>query len=307
MNKKNGERMNVARCYLSEDVRKREGFELMADTTVLRVIVENGRATAIEARRRGHIWRLEAKLIVIASGAIGTPHLLLRSGLGPEQSVLDLGVPFVKAVPGVGERVLEHPGAAIFQRPTQRFVKRSDPLIQCVLRTGNLQIQAGSKVPFPDFTFRFVGIMCHVRKPKGVGRMVFKSADPEVGPRLDFDALEHPDDRRDVLAAMTLANRLTERPEMAQLAVPFFPRRKVRQNAPSFEAWLRKWCGIGYHPCGTVPMGTSVDQYGRVLGVDGLVVADASIMPTIPGSNINLPTIMIGERFGEWVRDGKFG
>ncbi|MCH8994910.1 MAG: choline dehydrogenase, partial [Chloroflexi bacterium] len=71
----------------------------------------------------------------------------------------------------------------------------------------------------------------------------------------------------------------------------------------------RRASGSGYHPCGTAPMGAAddsaavVDQYGRVFGVEGLFVADASIMPTIPRANTNIPTIMIGERFGEWLRE----
>jgi len=76
------------------------------------------------------------------------------------------------------------------------------------------------------------------------------------------------------------------------------------------RAWLRRACGSGYHPSGTAPMGAPDDeaavcgQYGRVFGVEGLFLADASIMPSIPRANTNIPTIMIGERFGEWLRDG---
>jgi choline dehydrogenase len=74
---------------------------------------------------------------------------------------------------------------------------------------------------------------------------------------------------------------------------------------------IRKMTGSGYHPCGTVPMGpdsdrmAAVDGRGRLRRVEGLIVADASIMPTIPSANTNLPTLMIGERFGEWLRDGE--
>ena len=77
------------------------------------------------------------------------------------------------------------------------------------------------------------------------------------------------------------------------------------------DAWIRSACDSGYHPSGTVPMGpesdpdAATDGRGRVRGVEGLTVADASLMPTIPSSNIHLPTIMIGERFGAWLRDGE--
>ena len=78
----------------------------------------------------------------------------------------------------------------------------------------------------------------------------------------------------------------------------------------AIRGWIRAQCGSGFHPCGTTPMGPDddrnavVDQYGRVRGVTGLVVADAGIMPTVPSANTNLPTLMIGERFGEWLREG---
>jgi choline dehydrogenase len=82
------------------------------------------------------------------------------------------------------------------------------------------------------------------------------------------------------------------------------------RDRSKLREWIWQSCGSGYHPCGTVPMGpegdaaAAVDQHGRVRGVEGLFVADASIMPTVPSANINVPTLMIGERFGEWLRDG---
>ena len=77
-----------------------------------------------------------------------------------------------------------------------------------------------------------------------------------------------------------------------------------------FSRWIWAFCASGYHPCGTVPMGAeddpeaATDGRGRVRGVEGLIVADASLMPTVPTANTHLPTLMIGERFGEWLREG---
>lgn len=87
------------------------------------------------------------------------------------------------------------------------------------------------------------------------------------------------------------------------------PERVLRDRATLYE-WIVRSCDSGYHPCGTVPMGAdddseaAVDQHGRVRGMTGLWVADASIMPTVPSVNTNVPTLMIGERFGAWLRDG---
>ena len=82
-----------------------------------------------------------------------------------------------------------------------------------------------------------------------------------------------------------------------------YPREKTLLSDRMHDA-IRNVCDSGYHPCGTVPMGQALDSRGRVNGTSGLYVADASIMPTVPSANTNLTCIMIGERFGEWMRTG---
>jgi choline dehydrogenase len=97
---------------------------------------------------------------------------------------------------------------------------------------------------------------------------------------------------------------------MRPLAKLLWPRRDVVLDPARLEQTLFRICDSGYHPCGTVPMGpdsdveSAVTQYGRVRPVEGLWVADASVMPRVPSSNTNIPTLMMGERFGEWFRDG---
>ena len=109
---------------------------------------------------------------------------------------------------------------------------------------------------------------------------------------------------------MELAALLVEGPGLRELATFFWPAKRELRNRDAIGDWIYRACGSGYHPCGTVPMGGpgsgAVDGHGRVPGVEGLVVADASIMPTVPSANINLATLMIGERFGEWFREGLF-
>ena len=88
------------------------------------------------------------------------------------------------------------------------------------------------------------------------------------------------------------------------------PSERVLSSRAALEAYVTKMCDSGYHPSGTVPMGAdddpsaATDARGRVRGTEGLVVADASLFPTIPTANTHLPTLMLGERFGEWLRDG---
>src|SRR5690606_4698466 len=147
-------------------------------------------------------------------------------------------------------------------------------------------------------------------KPRGAGTLAFPSADPAARPRIDNAFLEDPDDRRLALETHERLWDLARTRPLADLAVPIYPPRRILARRDRLDAFLFRVAGSGYHPCGTAPMSAgriedgATDQHGRVRGVDGLFVADASLMPTIPSSNTNLPAIMMGERFGAWLRDG---
>ena len=104
--------------------------------------------------------------------------------------------------------------------------------------------------------------------------------------------------------AMELAWLLVGSKAMRGLAKHMFPQERTFRNRKTISEWIWRSCDSGYHPCGTVPMGEATDARGRVLGVDGLYVADVSLTPTIPMANTNLTALMMGERFGEWLREG---
>jgi choline dehydrogenase len=115
-------------------------------------------------------------------------------------------------------------------------------------------------------------------------------------------------DVRAVREALRWIGRLASTKPIRALARPIYPRRQPFDEKGDFAGPLQQITGSGYHPCGTVPMGAdgdpraATDGRGRVRGIDGLVVADASLMPTITSSNTTLASLMIGERFGEWLR-----
>jgi choline dehydrogenase len=150
--------------------------------------------------------------------------------------------------------------------------------------------------------------MCSVGKPRGRGALHWLSADPRARPRIDSQLLDDPHDRGLAVDAMQLAHRLAQHPAMAKLATHFWPSARVFRSRAQVEEWIVKACDSGYHPCGTVAMGperdpeAAADAQGRVYRVEGLRVADASLMPTIPSSNIHLAVLMIGERVGAWLR-----
>jgi choline dehydrogenase len=219
--------------------------------------------------------------------------------------------------PGVGAQLLDHPGVAFFMLPKWGYTNRHAPLIQTVCRyqsegstqTNDMILQPGNLVPFPRFNSPMVSLMAAMGKPRGVGRIYWESADSFAKPVIVQNFLEEPSDRARAIEAIERNFELAETPPMKSLVRHLWPGRKILRDRDRMNAWIRKSCDSGYHPCGTVPMGTddnpkaATDSRGRVRGLTGLIVADASLMPTIPSSNIHLPTLMIGERFGEWLRE----
>lgn len=321
MNKIGGVRVSAAAGYLTPEVRARPGLTIRPDTLVHRVHVTNRRVTGLTLETHGRVYEILAKRVVLSAGAIATPGILLRSGIGPREVVTRMGVPFVAHVPGVGARILDHPGLALFFRPRALEDARF-PLIQTVLRytsegsacAGDMQLQAGSFVPLPwsfGGTLPLVTLSCSVGKSRSRGRLRYLDANPRAHPHIESRLLDDPADRARAVEALELAYRLSGTTAMRGLASLLWPRPDVVRDRARLEAFLWRICDSGYHPCGTVPMGregdpgAAVSGRGRVRGVEGLWVADASIMPAVPSSNTNLASLMIGERFGEWLREGR--
>lgn len=318
MNKLNGERMSAARCYLTPEVRSRRNLTIRPDTLVRRVLFRQRRVIGVEVESAsGRVYTIAARRVVLCAGAIATPGLLLRSGVGPKAELDRLGVTLVADVPAVGARLLDHPGAAFFLWPKKGICEVGHPLIQTTLRLrskdgsheNDLQLQAGSAVLLPSLELPLVSIMCQVGKPVGHGFIRYPSANVRAKPIIQSRLLEHPTDRARALEALEIGRAMVETPVMRDLARVVWPPPGVLQSE-RFGRWIWAFCDSGYHPCGTVPMGAAddpeaaTDAHGRVRATEGLIVADASLMPTVPTANTHLPTLMIGERFGEWLRDG---
>jgi choline dehydrogenase len=312
MNKLDGERMSAARCYLTPAVRRRDNLTIRPDTLVRRLLFHGRRVTGLEVETRGRVDLVRAARVILSAGAVATPGLLLRSGIGPRARVARLGVPLVADVPAVAARLLDHPGAALMMLARPGVSRVSDAVIQTTLRytsTGSeyaddMQLQPASIFSLPWLTLPTVGIATAVGKPRGHGLIDWPSADPRAAPLIDSALLHHPDDRARAVEALAIAYEMARAGPLAEMARFLWPPVDPRRVRQSLDDAVRRACGSGYHPCGTVPMGSAVDAHGRVRGVEGLHVADASIMPTVPSANTNLPTLMIGERFGEWLRDG---
>ena len=319
MNKQGRLRVSTNLAYLNT-ARSRPNLTIRPNTHVRRIVCANGKATGVEIETGGAVETVDARRIVLSAGAIQSPNILIRSGVGPKETLVRLGVGVVKDAHGVGARLLDHPGSMVVMVPMPGTASYDDPMIQTTLRytaTGSDEFNDMQLEPI-SFLQRvedegplLCGLAAVIEKPRGHGRLRFESADPNAQPDIESEFLKDDWDLERMVEGIEIGLRMSETSEMrdvCQLVVR--PQHDVAIDKDKLRTWTKRRCGSGYHPCGTTPMGTPddrdavVDQHGRVFGVEGLFVADASIMPTIPRANTNIPTIMIGERFGEWLREG---
>lgn len=316
MNKIGGERMSAARCYLTKRVRTRPNLRIVPDVMVHSVRFTNKRAQGVVAVRHGRVFDIDADRVVLAGGAIGSPGILLRSGIGAAADVARVGATQIAEVPGVAAKLLDHPGVAVFLKPHQEGMSRLDhPLIQTVCRytskgsdcPNDMQLQPGSFVPLPGYPLPWVTLSACVGKPRGVGRIRFTSGHVHDAPILETALLSDADDLRMAKEAFFHIGRLANTKVLKELARPIWPSSSPWNKDGEFRHAPVQMCGSGYHPSGTVPMGVdsdpmaAVDERGAVRGVTGVFVCDASAMPTIPSSNTHVPTLMMGERFAEFL------
>lgn len=308
-------RVSAADAWLTPEVRARPNLRVLANAHVARVRWQGRRAVGADVQIAGRATALDAEHVVLAAGAIHTPAILLRSGVGPRDELHRLGLPVIRDLP-VGARLLDHPGFAVFLAPRAGVARPSDPLLQTVLRvpserstgTADLQIQPGSSSGLRLPLTPFVTIMGHVGKPQGAGTWRLPSADPLAKPVLASAYFEAPSDRRVAVEGLQLAAELATGPVLRKLARPLWPSAHKLARRATLDAHVRRATDSGYHPCGTVPMGPEeapwacTDADGRVRGVERLWVIDASLMPTIPTANIHLPTLMIAEKLADRLR-----
>jgi choline dehydrogenase len=315
MNKLGRLRISCAIGYLAS-ARIRPNLAIRANTTVRRILFTGKQATGIEVENTdGSIEVINAKLIVLSAGAIMSPVILMHSGVGPEAQLESFGIDVVGDEPGVGRNLSDHPALAVVCEVKQG-TDHDQPIIQTILRytaegsdkRNDLQIEqisfAGRKDGPPLFSIAAV-----LEYQYGRGELRLRSADPKNLPIIDNRFCEDQRDRDKLVTCMKDTLAFTKAGALADMIKSIsFPDPARGIDDESLGNLCRKFSGSGYHPCGTVKMGDAsdplavVNQHGKAHRFDGLVVADASIMPGVPRANTNLTCIMIGEKIGEWLR-----
>ena len=334
-NNLDGVRMSVAITHLNP-MRHRLNLTVRGGVFVRKVLMKDLKAVGVEVESGGEVFNVEADRVVLSAGAIKSPHLLMLSGIGPEDQLKQFGIPIVHALPGVGQSLWNHLSTQITFKVKDGITLTSDvdavhfglhytsqgssEKNDMLLRSSSVVEQRPERVPGlrtkyltgdvpPD---RVARISCTLGLPDGSGYVHLASADPAVQPEFNYRYLQHPNDTRRVREGLRFANSLLESDAYKDVADHrILPTDEVLNDDDALDVWMRQTVGTSRHVSGTCRMGpdsdpmTVVDQYCRVKGVQGLWVVDASIMPRVPRSGgAHATVVMIGERAAGWIVSG---
>jgi choline dehydrogenase len=322
-NRRNGIRISTAIGYL-HPARHRVNLTIRPCCNTHRVIVEGGRAVGVEVECGGVVQKIRARRVTLSAGAINSPAILMRSGIGARAELAALGIKCMIDLPGVGRNLIDHLLVPVVAIPTPGVPH--DPL---VMNPIGIRYTASGSAEFNDmqmYIFNFynkdlwqgpgldvpwpsIAVTPGLQRPRARGRVSLRSSDPAVPVNIDLNYLDDPEDLRRMVEGVRLAWRLMNSTSFAPYIKEFFNISKAIVDSDSATAdFVRNNCGTIYHPTTTAKMGPKsdpeavVDQYFRVHGIEGLHVVDASVMPNIVRANTNLTCIMLGERAADWMR-----
>ena len=317
-NTSNGIRWSTALGYL-DPARSRSNLTVQPDTLVHRVLLEGKTAVGVVVERGSEVSTIYGNQVELCAGSIGSPHLLLLSGIGPPRK--DSPVPVVHDLPGVGKNLRDHPMVSLTWKTIESFEQNSlAPQLQVFLRTttpgspirNDLMIQQVSLATRPSNSdsadFRGIGMAVILGLAQGAGELRLASGDPRIQPILDYSFLREPIDRQRLRVGVRTSLGLARYPELSRITEGRLdPADEDLTSDNALDEWVSSRVSTAHHVSGTCKMGPAsdplavVDQRGRIHGIDGLLVADASIMPDCIRANTNATTMMIAERIAHFL------
>ena len=310
-NLRDGVRQSTLVTYIAA-ARGRQNLALRADTLVDRVLLDGLRATGVVLANGEEVT---AGRVVLAGGAYNTPALLMRSGIGPAEALRACGIESRLDLRGVGQNLMDHPVTLV----TLLTDYAPDP---AVLRFPvALKMRAAGGPGLDDLKLSFypgeafnmpglTGIFLEVNDARSRGEVTLVNVDPGAAPGINHRFLSDSHDLDLMVAGVRHAAAIADVMARGGHCELLLPDAATAADDDQLREHCRQFHGTGYHPAGTCRMGAAgdpdavVDPRLRVRGIEGLHVADASVMPDLPRCNINLPTMMIGERAADLIREG---
>jgi 5-(hydroxymethyl)furfural/furfural oxidase len=360
-------RVSTAMAYLDAETRRRPNLLIAGHCETMGLVADGRRVVGIVLRRNGRTERAMAHDTILSAGAIHTPALLLRAGIGPAADTQRLGLPILADLPGVGRNLQEHPGISVsaYLRPPARLQGTTRRHIHLALRyssghdhapISDMYLMAAAKSAWHPLGLRIGSLVAWINKPFSRGKVTLRGPAPEDGALASFNFLADARDTARLTDAVRFMARLSTQTPFAdhiELASPSsysgFARslgaksiRNFLLTAPAalaidasarlraalfgkfvaggtrladlvadpdaIEAYVRSRAFGQWHACGTCRMGAIDDRdavvdprNARVHGLAGLRVCDASVMPSAPRANLNIPVIMIAEKFADAI------
>ncbi len=340
---RDGKRWSAARGYLGQ-AKGRPNLTVETGALVHGVLLEGTRAIGVACSIRGETQTFLAnREVILSGGAINTPQILHLSGIGDTDYLRSVGIGPTHHLPGVGENLNDHPDIVIQHRcklpvtlyPMTRGPRKWLTGIQWFLSSSGdaasnhfeagafIRSRAGIEHPDLQLTLMSLAVIpgtadtvpehayqVHIdlMRPKSLGYVRARSADPTQPPAIRFNYLADARDREDLRQSVKLVREILAQPAFDPYrGEELFPGWQV-QSDDEIDEWLKMAIETCYHPVGTCKMGASTDPLSvvdselRVHGLTGLRVVDASIMPSIVSGNTNAPTIMIAEKASDMIR-----
>ena len=337
----NGRRSSASKAFLNPAL-SRPNLTVRYNEQVLRLKTEKGRATGAVLADSGREIVIEAKTeVIVSSGAIGSPKLLMLSGLGPADHLKEHGIDVIQDQPGVGSNLQDHLDLSVIAECTgdhtydkyaspfwatlagiQYFATRRGPVASSLFETGGFwYVEEGARSPDIQFHMGLgSGIEAGIAKiksgvtlnsaymrPRSRGTVRLASSDPKNAPLIDPNYWSDPHDREMAIRGLKLAREILSSEPMAKyVRRVVVPGEEVKTDQ-DYISYANATAKTDHHPAGTCRMGSDDEAVvtPRLVfnGVEGLRVADASIMPRLISSNTNAATIMIAEKAADMIRE----
>ncbi len=314
-----GSRQSAADAYLT-DALQRPNLDLVTDALVHRVLVENGRCTGVAYRYFGEqlVTAGATREVILAAGGIGSPHLLLLSGIGPRAHLEMVGIDVVHDLPAVGSNLQDHPLTGVVYRAARTVpaAQHNHGEVMGLIRTRSDKGAPDLQILFVD-SAAVIGldvpdtylIGVSALQPYSRGSVRLRSWNPGVPPIVDPNYLGDDRDMRTMLEGIRIARHIGSAHALDDWCAEELAPGPSVDDEESLREYVRATTSSYYHPVGTCAIGQSrrsvVDSELRVHGIDGLRVVDASVMPSLPSNNTLATVYAIAERGAEMIRRGR--
>lgn len=316
MTTKDGRRHTTAAAFIHP--LNRANLTVVTEAHVQRLTFEGDRCTGLEYMREGQVVRAEAAIeVIVSGGTIGSAQLLMLSGIGDAEELRAVGIKPLIDLRGVGKNLHDHMMCAVNYEAKRPIPSRDENFMQAQLfaKTDSRRVGPDIQPIFATQPFYMNGLegpsngytlLAGTLRNNSLGSIKLASSNPSDKPLIDPAYLATDYDRHILETAVEICREIGQQKPFDEWRLrEVFPGPKINDKA-SLRAFVERSCFTYYHPVGTCKMGTGqdsvVDPELRVRGTRGLRVADASIMPTIPSGNTNAPSIMIGEKVSDMIK-----